>query len=177
MKDVRTIALVGLAALMVAVLACSKGPQPPKDIQYFPCDNMDGVQTPGLVTFDPSVSADGKGSLKITADQPTTVALFDVPFPGAEGSSLIYKAKVKTKDFGGDAYLQMVVHFANGGSLSTMDYQKAIGGTTGWVDMETSTVIQAGQKPDVVKLNLVANGQGTVWIDDVHLVRAPKPGS
>jgi len=32
---------------------------------------------------------------------------------------------------------------------------------------------QKGQRPDKVTLNLVINGKGTVWIDDVVLSKAP----
>jgi len=30
-----------------------------------------------------------------------------------------------------------------------------------------------GENPDNVTLNLVINGKGTVWIDDIHLIKAP----
>jgi hypothetical protein len=34
-------------------------------------------------------------------------------------------------------------------------------------------MFQKGQKPDKVVLNLVINGTGTVWIDDIVLSKAP----
>ncbi len=42
----------------------------------------------------------------------------------------------------------------------------------------TSTIpffLQAGQKPDLIRLNLVVAGKGRVWIDDVRLLRQPLP--
>jgi len=33
--------------------------------------------------------------------------------------------------------------------------------------------LKKGQKPELVKLNLVITGKGTVWIDDIKLIRGP----
>lgn len=35
--------------------------------------------------------------------------------------------------------------------------------------------LQKGENPDNVKLNLVIEGKGTVWIDDIHLYKGPLP--
>jgi len=32
-----------------------------------------------------------------------------------------------------------------------------------------------GKKPDLIRLNLVVQGKGRVWIDDVHLMRETLP--
>ena len=39
--------------------------------------------------------------------------------------------------------------------------------------MQTPFLLQPGQKPGKVTLNLVVNGKGTVWIDDVVLSKEP----
>jgi hypothetical protein len=33
--------------------------------------------------------------------------------------------------------------------------------------------VKKGENPDNVKLNLVINGKGTPWIDDIRLLKAP----
>jgi len=40
----------------------------------------------------------------------------------------------------------------------------------------TPFFLEAGQKPDLIRLNLVVQGGGRVWIDDVHLTGQPLPG-
>jgi len=175
MKALRTLGLGSLAALLVLAAGCSKKAEPASDIEYFPADSKDRVVGAEMVTVDPAVSFDGKGSLKITVEQPTTVQLYEVPSPKAENSDIIYQAKLKTKDFGGDAYLQMLIHYPSGGEITAHNYDKAIGGTTEWTPMEVKANIRKGQKPDVVRLNLILNGGGTVWVDDVHLHKVPKP--
>jgi hypothetical protein len=39
--------------------------------------------------------------------------------------------------------------------------------------VETPFFLKRGEKPDNVKLNVVINGTGTVWIDDVKLLKGP----
>ena len=175
MRALRMLGLGCLAALVVLAWGCSKKAEPPSDLAYFPANNRDGVVGGDMITVDPSVSSDGKGSLKITIEQPTTVQLYEVSNPNAENSDIIYQAKLKAKDFGGDAYLQMQIHYPSGGQTEAHNYDKAIGGSTDWVAMETKANIRKGQKPDVVRLNLILNGGGTVWVDDVHLRKVPKP--
>lgn len=172
MKKAMVVMAAGIVAAGLA-LGCKKGPEPPKDIQAFAVDSAQGVLSPEVAVFDRTVSADGNGSLKVSTEMPTTVALYEVPFPGVEGADLVYRAKVKTQEFGGDAYLQMQVHFPGGGEVTAQNYQNALRGTSDWTAMETSLRLQKGQKPDSVKLLLVVNGVGTVWIDDIHLIKAP----
>ncbi len=171
MKGLTIIRWAAVAALVLLALACSKkGPAAPSDIEYFPADTLDKVIATDIVTLDPAFSADGKGSLKITVDQPTTVRLYEVAAPGATGAKYIYQAKVNLKDCLGDAYLQMVIHFPNGGEINAYQNTKGPGA---WIPMETFGIVQEGQKPDIVKLNLVVQGSGSVWVDDVHLIQAP----
>ncbi len=46
-------------------------------------------------------------------------------------------------------------------------------GTTDWKLQQTPFFLEKGQNPDNIKLNLVINGQGTVWIDNIKLLKAP----
>jgi hypothetical protein len=40
---------------------------------------------------------------------------------------------------------------------------------TDWKTIQTPFLFQKGQRPDKVTLNLIINGRGTVWIDDIML--------
>ncbi len=44
------------------------------------------------------------------------------------------------------------------------------------MEVATPFLLQQGQKPDLIRLNLVVKGKGRVWIDDVRLLRRPLPG-
>lgn len=46
-------------------------------------------------------------------------------------------------------------------------------GKTDWTVAQTPFLFQKGQRPDRVTLNVVVNGKGTVWIDDIVFSREP----
>ncbi len=174
MTKLRLLLLLAMVSLLTASLGCNKKPGPPKDINVFSCDTLEGLLRPGLLSVDKTVFAEGKGSLKISTEIPITVPLFKVSYPRVGGAKVIFRAKLRADNFGGDAYLQEIIHFPGAGQVTAQNYQEAIHGKTGWVSRETSASVRKGQHPDYIQLNLVVNGQGTVWIDDIHLVKAPE---
>ncbi len=44
---------------------------------------------------------------------------------------------------------------------------------SGWKVIETPFFLKAGERTEKVTLNLVINGTGTVWVDDIVLSREP----
>jgi len=86
---------------------------------------------------------------------------------------LLYQAKVRTKDIQGQVFLEMWCHFPGKGEFFSRSLQSPLSGTTEWTSIETPFFFKKGQKPDLVKLNLVINGNGTAWIDDIHLIKGP----
>jgi len=46
-----------------------------------------------------------------------------------------------------------------------------VSGSSGWTTLETPFLLAAGQTVEKVILNIVVNGKGTVWVDDVTLFR------
>lgn len=60
-----------------------------------------------------------------------------------------------------------------GGQYFSRGMNDLITGNSDWKSIHTPFIFQKGQKPDKVVLNLVINGTGTVWIDDIVLSKAP----
>jgi hypothetical protein len=69
----------------------------------------------------------------------------------------------------GAAYLEMWVHFNN----FSRGMNNPVKGQSDWTVLQTPFIFQKGQIPAKVTLNLVINGRGTVWIDDLVLLKAP----
>jgi hypothetical protein len=46
-------------------------------------------------------------------------------------------------------------------------------GNSEWTSIQTPFLLQKGQAPDKVTLNLIVNGKGTVWIDNIVLSKEP----
>lgn len=133
---------------------------------------LDDARSIGLqIQDDAMIKVEGKGALKISTLWPTSVCLGEVPGPDIENAKLIYKAKVKT-DLQGSAYLEMWVN-VGGGHYFSKGLNDQVKDKADWKTVQTPFIFQKGQKPDKVTLNLVINGIGTVWVDDVVLSKEP----
>ncbi len=137
---------------------------------------MDGSETPLTTTgvaFDGEVSSDGNGSLRLDATEPTTFRLAELNDIGVDEAQIIYRAKIRSEGVSGKAYLEMWCVFPELGEYFSRGLQDAVTGTVDWTSVEAPFLLQAGQKPSVVKLNVVVDGTGTVWVDDVRLMKGP----
>ena len=169
----RCCAIVVVVGLVFFLNACGGSTAEPVDLKSYPLDDSQGVITQDDVSVDKEQSSDGKGSLKIVSKGPRTVRLFETGDLGVDNARIIYSAKLKTEDVKGKVYLEMWCHFPGKGEFFSRGLNNTLSGTTGWVTAETPFFLQKGEKPDNVKLNLVIDGTGTVWIDDIKLVKAP----
>jgi hypothetical protein len=142
-------------------------------LKRFPIDTLDNVITKSGVQIDSKVSSDGKGSIKIIATKPTVVRLFEIDDIDVESATLIYRAKLKTENVDGTVYLEMWCYFPGKGEFFSRGLTTPLTGTTDWTTEETRFFLKKGEKPSHVKLNLVVDGTGTVFVDDISLLRAP----
>jgi len=159
--------------MILCVGECSQTSKQIAEIQRFPIDNLQGIISRSDVQMDNQVSSDGNGSLRITATQPKVVRLFEAGDVDIENARLIYQAKVRTDNVEGQVYLEMWCHFAGKGEFFSRGLQNPLTGTNEWSIEETPFFLKKGENPDNVRLNLVINGRGTVWIDDVRLLMGP----
>ena len=160
-------------ALILTFVGCSKPCQEVMELKKFPIDSLEGIVTQSGVQFDKEVSSDGNGSLKIIATEPTVVRLFELGDIDIENARLIYQAKVRTEGIEGQVYLEMWCHFPGKGEFFSRGLQTPLTGTTNWTTEETPFFLKKGENPDNVKLNLVINGKGTAWIDDIRVLKGP----
>ncbi len=86
---------------------------------------------------------------------------------------LIYRARMRSEGLRGKAYLEMWCVFPGQGEFFSRALQSPLSGTNDWTSQETPFFLKKGQDPSRVKLNLVIEGEGTVWLDQVVLAKAP----
>jgi hypothetical protein len=165
--------ILWLILFLPLIPGCQKASVESEKIKEFPINSIDGVITRSDVTFDKGVSSDGNGSLRIDVSQPTTIRLFEVRDINVENARLIYRARLKTENVKGQAYLEMWCVFPGMGEYFSRSLQSPLSGTLDWTTQETPFFLQKGQKPELVKLNVVINGQGTLWVDDISLLKGP----
>jgi hypothetical protein len=134
---------------------------------------MQGILTRSGVRIDKDISSDGNGSLRVTSTRPTVIRLFETGDIDVENARLVYRARLRTEDVEGQVYLEMWCRFPGKGEFFSRGIQTPLTGTTEWTTAETPFFLKKGENPDNVKLNLVINGKGTAWIDDIRLLTAP----
>ena len=154
-----------------AVAGCKGQATTTTDLVAYPADDMSSVLTRSGVETDPAITADGHGSLRLTASEPTTFRLYETGDIDIENARLIYQARIRTEGVEGQVYLEMWCHFAGKGEFFSRALHAPLTGTVEWTSQETPFFLRKGENPDNVKLNLVVNGRGTAWIDDIRLVR------
>jgi hypothetical protein len=159
--------------LISVLVGCSKTSNEVIELKRFPIETMEGIITQSGVEIDKGISSDGNGSLKITATGPTVVRLFELGDIDIENARLIYQARVRTEGIEGQVYLEMWCHFPGKGEFFSRGLQTPLTGTTNWTTEETPFFLKKGENPDNVKLNLVINGKGTAWIDDIRVLKGP----
>jgi hypothetical protein len=110
---------------------------------------------------------------RVECSENQTIYLFEVPEPGIDQCMLSYRAKMKTQDVQGRAYLEMRCRLPGRGEFFSKGFHNAVSGTNDWASYEIPFYLKRGQKPDLVKLNLVLEGRGTVWIKNIQLLQTP----
>jgi hypothetical protein len=165
------------ALLFSLVLALASGCSPASGseeiLAEFPIDSIDEVITRSGVTIDSEISADGSGSLRVEATEPTTVRIVEIEDPSVENARLIYRARLRSEGLVGKAYLEMWCIFPGLGEFFSRALHSPLSGTNEWTSQETPFFLKQGQDPSTVKLNLVVEGKGTVWIDQIVLAKGP----
>jgi hypothetical protein len=173
----RTVRLFATALVVLAVLtagACRTGAAEPVVIGRFPANDLEGVVDASETSIDAQVSSDGKGSIRIEARQPKTVHLFEVLGFEAEDAKLLYRARLKAENLSGKAYLEMMCHFPDGREFFSRGLEDPLSGTAGWTTQEIPFFLKKGERPDLVRLNVVVEGTGTVWADELQLAVVPR---
>lgn len=175
MRAVRELSAAFAATLVVAAVGCTRGAAERDVLVQYPIDGPTAIVAPTGVTFDPDDSADGNGSLQIVALATGTFPLIEVPTLQIEHADLIYQAALRTESLEGRAYLKMVCQLSNGEQGTANGMDAALSETTEWRTVETHLEIGFAMTPRSCLLGVVVEGRGTVWLDDVALLRGPLP--
>jgi hypothetical protein len=163
------------ASLAVAAfVACSQNSATDEVLYSNPVSDLTGVLSPSAVTLDAQTTSDGSGSLKITTVAATTVRLYEVGDIDVDNSRLVYRARIRTEGVEGQVFLEMWCRFPGMGEFFSRALDAPLTGSTEWTSQETPFFLEQGQNPDHVALNIVITGPGTVWVDEVALVKRPR---
>jgi hypothetical protein len=174
------VVIVAVALAVVLAAGCSQQKEPESRqevvIATFPVMDATALADTADVVFDPDVSSDGNGSFRVTTDEPKTVTIYQLGDLDLESVELDYQARVKCEDVDGQVFIEMICVFPEKGEFFSRALQSEIMGTTDWMTQTTPFFLKEGQNPSNIMLNLVVNGSGTAWIDDIHVTGSPYVG-
>lgn len=156
----------GFVFLLLLLMPSAQG----NELRNLTLDNASTLGT--TVSTDVTVKHEGNGSIRISTLWPTTICLGEVKGLDVENAKLVYRAKVKSEKLEGNAFLEMWCH-VGGGQYFSRGMNSAVTGSMDWKTLQTPFFLQPGQKVNKATLNIVINGKGTVWVDDVHLLKKP----
>ncbi len=172
MKKVSGFSGLLFVAVALVFCGCSRPSTKEELLKVIPLDGTETSISKSGVHVDPD-STDGNGSLRLEANEARTFELFEVTDVDVEDTRLIYRARLKGKDISGKAYLEMWVRLPGQGEYFSRGLNQPITGSTNWASREIPFFLKKGQRPDLIRLNLVVDGKGTVWIDDIRLLKGP----
>lgn len=110
---------------------------------------------------------------RITATAPRTFRLFEIADPESEKCQLAFRAQMKSAHLTKRAYLELWCRFPGRGDYFSKGLYQALVGTTGWISCETPFYLKQRQRPDLLKLNLVLEGTGSVCIKNIEVWKTP----
>ena len=138
-----------------------------------------------FTTANPTISKDvtvAGDAWSANCTKAQTFRLFEVANPGVEECTVFYRAQLKTEGLTGRAYLEMWCRLPWRGEFFSKGLNQVVTGSNDWASFEIPFFLKKGQKPDLIRLNLVVASTGwlwkkvvtgKVWIKGVELVKAP----
>lgn len=162
--------------LCVQLLFPGCGKQEVQTLNAWPLDDLTGlISEDDELTIDHEDTVDGGGSLHIIAKERRVVKLFEVDGLEVENAVLTYSAWLKCMSVGGNVYLEMWCRVPGGGEFFSRGFETAINRSENWTESQTLFFVDEGSAVDRVRLNLVIEDGGHVWVDDVRLDIGPLP--
>ena len=137
---------------------------PPETLRLF--RTTDRTLTQGVIT----IAQDG---WVVDSKDTQTIRLFELQEPQVEQCLITYRAKLKTDGLAGRAFLEMWCRLPGRGEFFSKGLNQVAQGTTDWAFYEIPFYLKKGERPDLIKLNLVVEGRGKVWLSDVELLKTP----
>ena len=159
--------------------AAAKGPAGSNRLRYEPVAKVarfvPGKDAPIAANGVKVVQIDGESTWRIDCDDARTVQLFEIENLAVENCIVAYRAKMKTENLSKRAYLEMWCRVEGWAESFSKGFHHAVSGTNGWAAYETPFFLRKGERADLIRLNVVTEGAGTIWIKDVEVIKAPLP--
>lgn len=162
---------VVLAVVGLAAIGCSMPKASTRVIYSDRLSSLDAIITRTSVTLDTAISPDRKGVIRLDSTGPTTIQLAEVRPGDVEGVTLVYRGHLRTQVLRGHAYLEMLCSIRGVGEFPSKLLESPVTGTTDWVSQQTEFFVEKGRQIEMIKLNVVIDGPGIVWVGPILLAQ------
>lgn len=104
--------------------------------------------------------------------------LYELPSPrGLEGRLIVLTARLKSVGMRGLAFPELWIHAAGRNEVQVRNPVAAVAKTKDWTPVRVEYRCERGERPDLLRVNLVLDGIGRAWIDDIRISSEPLPPS
>ncbi|MGW8257819.1 MAG: PEGA domain-containing protein [Thermoguttaceae bacterium] len=131
-----------------------------------------------FTSTDAPISGDAKWDgheLVVKSDAAGTVRLFELPVANRDQCVIFYRMHIKTENLKSSVYPEMWCRFPGKGESFSRGLDQKISGTNNWASLQIPFYLKKGELPDMLKLNLVFEGPGSVRLKDIQVLVAPLP--
>lgn len=136
--------------------------------------------TPTIVhTFGPSdtpITGSAKWSgneLEVGAAEAGPLRLFELPLSGIDQAMITYRFRIQTDELKSNVYPEMWCRVAGVGEFFSRGLNQKVRGTNNWLSVEAPFYLKQGQVADLLKLNLVFEGAGSVRLSNIEVLSTP----
>jgi hypothetical protein len=111
--------------------------------------------------------------LEVTADAAGPQRLFELSLSGFDQSMISYRFRIQTDDLKSHVYPEMWCLVVGLAESFSRGLNQKVRGTNNWLSVEISFYLRQGQFAELLKLNLVFEGPGTVRLTDIEVLATP----
>ena len=127
---------------------------------------------------DKPISAAAKwvgDELEVTATEAGPVRLFEMPLDRIDQSVITYRYSIKADSLASNVYPEMWTRVAGSDEFFSRGLDDKVHGTFNWTSVEISAVVEKDEFADLVKLNVVFEGPGTIRLTGIEVLAMPVP--
>ncbi|MGD0383074.1 MAG: PEGA domain-containing protein [Thermoguttaceae bacterium] len=111
--------------------------------------------------------------LVVRSDAAATLHLFEIPISNRDQCIIIYRFRIKTEELKSGVYSEMYCRFPGKGEFFSRGLDQKLQGSNDWTSLQIPFFLKKGEFPDLLKLNMVFEGPGTIRLKDIEVLIAP----
>ncbi|GAB4272993.1 MAG: hypothetical protein Kow0029_12180 [Candidatus Rifleibacteriota bacterium] len=138
-----------------------------QEILAIPLDSLNEVSP--KIELDSECKVEGNNSIKITAVTPCRVTIHKIDGMGRDNFNLKTYLMIKTELEEGTVILETLVK-VKGGIYFSRALDQKVCGSSDWKQIYTNFRFKKDESPDEVLVNLIIEGRGIVWADELKFV-------